>query len=85
MSVQTTGLSREERKGARSTPRSATMPAPGALTITVAHFKALSSLSHTTTYALIKKGKLRTVKIGGRTLIFYDSVKKLFAPEEAPI
>ena len=47
------------------------------LTISIAQFCRLSSLGRTKTYALISEGRLRTTKIGRRTLIDMTSVEVL--------
>ena len=46
-------------------------------TYTVRGFERAFNLGHTTTYKLIGEGKLRTVKIGRRTLILADSAEAL--------
>jgi excisionase family DNA binding protein len=50
--------------------------APERLTVTVREAIELSGLSNTTLYKLIGQGRLRTVKVGGRTLITYASLTK---------
>ncbi len=47
------------------------------LTVTIREAKRISGLSHVTIYKLIKHGKLRTVKIGRRTLVTYASLRGL--------
>jgi excisionase family DNA binding protein len=47
------------------------------VTITVEETKRALSLSHTTVYRLINAGRLKTVKIGRRTLITTDSIRAL--------
>jgi excisionase family DNA binding protein len=49
------------------------------ITVTIQQACALSGLSHTTIYKLINAGKLRSVKIGRRTLVTYASLRGLLA------
>jgi excisionase family DNA binding protein len=49
------------------------------MTVTVAQAKQLTNLGHNTIYVLIKQGKLDIVKVGARTLIKFDSIKRLLA------
>jgi hypothetical protein len=50
---------------------------PEPLTITVQRAKDLSGLGSTTIFALLKEGKLRSVKVEGRRLILFASLKAL--------
>jgi excisionase family DNA binding protein len=52
------------------------------LTVTVQEARRLTGLGNTTLYRLIGEGKLRTVKVGARTLVIYPSLKLLL--ESAP-
>jgi excisionase family DNA binding protein len=47
---------------------------PRPLTVTIQQACALTGLSHVTIYKLIKLGKLRSIKIGRRTLVTYASL-----------
>src|SRR5271166_6224436 len=47
------------------------------LTISVAEFKQMSSLSHTTVYKLIREGTLKSKKVGKNRLIDYQSAKEV--------
>lgn len=47
------------------------------ISVTVKRACAITGLSHTTIYKLIGLGKLRSVKIGRRTLISYNSLRGL--------
>ena len=47
------------------------------LTISVAEFEQMSSLSHTTVYKLIGKGTLKSKKVGSKRLIDYQSAKEV--------
>jgi excisionase family DNA binding protein len=47
------------------------------LTVTVQEARRLTGLGNTTLYRLIGEGKLRTVKVGARTLVIYQSIKAL--------
>jgi excisionase family DNA binding protein len=46
--------------------------------ISVMRTREITGLGNTTVWKLIKEGKLRTAKVGGRTLVLYDSVEALF-------
>lgn len=59
----------------------ATKPLRDPLTVTVQEARRLSGLGNTTVYQLISDGVLRTVKIRGRTLVRYDSLKTLLMEE----
>lgn len=54
-----------------------------AITATVEEFRAMSGLSKTATYELIKAGSIRSVKIMKRRLIIIDSYRELLASLEA--
>ena len=47
------------------------------LTVTVDGAKKALSLGHTKIYELIAEGRLKTVKIGRRTLVKTDSIRAL--------
>jgi excisionase family DNA binding protein len=61
------------------------------LAVTVQEARRLTGLGNTTLYRLIGEGKLRTIKVGTRTLVVYSSIKALIgvaaplAGEIAPI
>jgi excisionase family DNA binding protein len=60
-------------------------PAPR-LTLTIREALRATGLGRSTLYKLIDDGKLRRVKIGKRTLVWYDDLQKLVAPEDcAPL
>lgn len=42
------------------------------------------NLGRTSIYALIKDGRLRTVKLGRRTLVKVDSIQALLSPGDEP-
>jgi excisionase family DNA binding protein len=65
MSVSSTGLSHHELQGAKP------------LTVTVATACKLSGLGNTTIWALIKSGKLESVRVCRRRLIIYRSLESL--------
>lgn len=48
--------------------------------ISVAEFCAMAPFKRTATFAMIKTGKLKSTKIGGRRVINYDSALKLLTP-----
>jgi excisionase family DNA binding protein len=50
------------------------------LTVTVQEARRLSGLGKTTVFKLIGEGRLRVVKVRGRTLVRYDSLKNLLEP-----
>jgi excisionase family DNA binding protein len=52
------------------------------LAVTVKEAGRLTGLGHTTLYRLIGEGKLRTTKVGARTLVMFPSIKALL--ENAP-
>jgi excisionase family DNA binding protein len=56
-------------------------PAP-LLTLTVQEALRATGLGRTTLYKLIGSGRVRRVKVGKRTLIRYDDLQKLVAPED---
>jgi excisionase family DNA binding protein len=68
MSISSTGLSHHELHGAKP------------ITITVAMARKLSGLGNTTIWALIKSGKLKTVRIGRRRLVVFNSLEALLMP-----
>lgn len=47
--------------------------------VTVKQAREMTGLGNTTVYALIKDGRLKSVKLGKRTLILTDSIKALLA------
>jgi hypothetical protein len=50
------------------------------ITVTVATARKLSGLGSTTIWALIKAGRLQTVRIGRRRLVIFGSLEKMLAP-----
>ena len=56
-------------------------PAPR-LTLTIREALRATGLGKTTLYKLIDDGKVRRVKVGRRTLVWYDDLQKLVAPED---
>jgi excisionase family DNA binding protein len=52
---------------------------PEPLAVTVQEAIRVSGLSHSTIYELIKEGKLRTNKVAGRRLVFFESIKELLS------
>lgn len=50
-------------------------------TITIGNFCRLYGLGRTKTYELIKKGVLTRVKVGGRSLITWESAQALISVE----
>ena len=51
------------------------------LTVTIAQTRELTSLGTTTIYKLINEGKLRTIKVGRRTLVDMASIRELLKLE----
>ena len=56
-------------------------PAPR-LTLTIREALRATGLGRTTLYKLIDSGQVRRVKVGKRTLVRYDDLKNLVAPED---
>jgi excisionase family DNA binding protein len=50
------------------------------IAVTVRDAREVSGLGNTAIYALIKDGTLRTVKVGRRRLVLYDSIEELLQP-----
>jgi excisionase family DNA binding protein len=50
------------------------------ITVTVAEARAITGLGNTKIYELIAEGKLKSVAIGRRRLLLYESIKELLAP-----
>jgi excisionase family DNA binding protein len=59
-------------------------PAPR-LTLTIREALRATGLGRTTLYKLINSGQVRRVKVGKRTLVRYDDLQKLVAPEDCAI
>ena len=68
MSLSSSGLSHDEPHRAKP------------LTVTVAMARSLSGLGNTTIWALIKSGKLESVRVRRRRLIVYRSLEQLLSP-----
>jgi excisionase family DNA binding protein len=62
---------------ARSAPGARNGARPDPLAVSILEAARLTSLSRSTIYTLIGTGKLRTVKVLGRNLVTYPSVKAL--------
>jgi excisionase family DNA binding protein len=71
MSIASAGLSRMERSGGSG--RRAAEP----LAVSILEAARLTSLCRSTIYELLKSGKLRSIKVGGRHLVDYGSIKDL--------
>lgn len=71
MSIASTGLSRRERVGGASGVR--TDP----FAVSILEAARLTSLCRSTIYELLKSKKLRSIKVGGRHLVDYASIKEL--------
>ncbi len=54
-------------------------PAHKPLTVTVPTALALTGIGRTKLYALIAEGRVKTVKVGSRTLVSYASLEALTA------
>jgi len=50
------------------------------ITITVEQARKLSGLGTTTIFKLLRKGILKRVKVGRKTLIWFDSLQALLQP-----
>ncbi len=53
------------------------------LSYTVPELSEALGIGHTSIFNLIREGKLRKVKVAGRTLIPADDAKRLLMPEAA--
>ena len=53
------------------------------LSVTVPTALAITGLGRTTLYSLIGAGKIRTTKVGARTLVNYSDLEKLATGEAA--
>ena len=77
MSIASTGLSRMERSGGASAKRMEP------LAVSILDAARLTSLCRSTIYELLKAGKLRSIKVGGRHLVDYGSIKDLMRTGDA--
>ena len=77
MSIASTGFSRAERVGSSSRMRS------DPLAVSILEAARLTSLCRSTIYELLKAGKLRSIKVGGRHLVDYASIKELMQTGDA--
>jgi excisionase family DNA binding protein len=71
MSIQSTGLSRHESSGTKP------------LAVPVKKACEIVGVGNTTMYELIKQKRVRTIKIGRRTLCIYASLETLVTSETA--
>jgi excisionase family DNA binding protein len=55
---------------------------PAPFTVSISEAKRLTSLGRTSLYALMRKGTLRKIKSGARTLIRYDDLQRLVSMAE---
>jgi hypothetical protein len=74
MSVQSIGLSKEERGASAFRP----------MTITVNTASALSGISAAKIWGLIKSGRLPVTRIDGRTLVHFQAFEQLVLTPDAP-
>lgn len=51
------------------------------LTVTIARTEDISGLKKTKIYELINEGRLRTTKVGRRTLVYTSSIRELLGVE----
>jgi hypothetical protein len=58
-------------------------PYPDALAYTVGHACRMAGFGRTLLYKLAKEGKLRLLKVAGRTLVCGDSLRALIAGRDA--
>jgi excisionase family DNA binding protein len=54
------------------------------ITVTVPVTREITGLGNTTVWALIRDGKLRTIKIGKRRLVIYQSIEELLLGAAGP-
>jgi len=71
MSIHSTGISREVQEGARP------------LAVTVKTACKLVGVGNTTMWALIKAGRVKSVRIGRRRLVIYASLETLVSEDGA--
>lgn len=79
MSIMMTDLSDAERRSGATGGGATRDP----LTVTIREAQRLSGLSRTTLHRLAVTKKLRTAKIGKRTLIDFASLRALLTPPES--
>jgi len=72
MSISCSGITRAELHNVKP------------LTVTVAMAREISGLGATTIWALIKSGKLESVRVCRRRLIVYQSLERLLSPAKEP-
>lgn len=75
MSIASTNLSRTERQGSgkRMDP----------LAVSILEAARLTSLCRSTVYVLLREGKLKSIKVGGRHLVDYGSILELMRTGDA--
>lgn len=56
---------------------------PDPISVTVRTACRLMGLGHTTVWKLISEGRLRTIRIGKRRLVLFDSIEQLIASSSA--
>jgi excisionase family DNA binding protein len=71
MSIASTSLSRAER------PAGSGKRMADPLAVSILEAARLTSLCRSTIYVLLAEGKLRSIKVGGRHLVDYPSIKEL--------
>jgi excisionase family DNA binding protein len=77
MSIPSTGLSHSERSGGSSRVRM------DPLAVSILEAARLTSLCRSTIYELLNAGKLKSIKVGGRHLVDYGSIKELMRTVDA--
>lgn len=73
-----TPIARKPRERARSAPN------PNAFAFTIPDAQALGAPGCTTIYKLFSEGRLKKVKVGNRTLVEGDSLRRLLRGEATP-
>lgn len=51
------------------------------ITVSIEETKRITSLGNTTVFALIKRGDLKVIRLGRRTLVFMSSIRELLGRE----
>jgi hypothetical protein len=82
MSICSTGLSDYERREAPGIGHNGGPP-PEPLTVTFPTAKKISGLGLTTLWKLGKEGRIKLVRVGRRTLIWFPSLKLFPTPQAA--